>query len=169
MDLGIRNKVAMVSGGSRGLGKQSAIALAREGCRVSICGRGKEDLSKALEEIRGLGYDVLGIEADVGTSDGCEHFYSRTVNELGTVDILVNNVGGTVGGRDFISATDQDWLATININLFSSVRLTRLVIPNMKENIWGRIVNIASIWGREYGGAPTYMTCLLYTSPSPRD
>ena len=119
---------------------------------------GKEDLSKALEEIRGLGYDVLGIEADVGTSDGCEHFYSRTVNELGTVDILVNNVGGTVGGRDFISATDQDWLDTININLFSSVRLTRLVIPNMKENIWGRIVNIASIWGREYGGAPTYMT-----------
>ena len=83
MDLGIRDKVAMVSGGSRGLGKQSAIALAREGCRVSICGRGKEDLSKALEEIRGLGYDVLGIEADVGTSDGCEHFYSRTVNELG--------------------------------------------------------------------------------------
>ena len=158
MDLGIRDKVAMVSGGSRGLGKQSAIALAREGCRVSICGRGKEDLSKALEEIRGLGYDVLGIEADVGTSDGCEHFYSRTVNELGTVDILVNNVGGTVGGRDFISATDQDWLDTINITLFSSVRLTRLVIPNMKENIWGRIVNIASIWGREYGGAPTYMT-----------
>ena len=158
MDLGIENKIAMVTGGSRGLGLQSAISLAREGCKVAICGRGIEDLESSVNEMTDMGYQVLGTQADVGTAEGCTKFFNQTVEYFGSVDILVNNVGGTIGGRDFDSATDEDWLDTINLNLLSSVRLTRLVVPYMKNNMWGRIVNIASIWGREYGGATSYMT-----------
>jgi 3-oxoacyl-[acyl-carrier protein] reductase len=111
-----------------------------------------------LEEMNGLGHDVIGVQADVATSDGTEKFYQETVKSFGQVDIIVNNVGGSRGGRDFDTTTDQDWLDTLDLNLLSAVRLTRLGLPGMKERRWGRIVNIASIWGREYGGGLGYMT-----------
>ncbi len=158
MDLGIRNRVAMVTGGSRGLGRQAALALGQEGCRVAICARGAEALRATVEELRGLGVEVLGVEADVATTEGTERFYGESLRAYGQVDILVNNVGGTRGGRDFDSTTDQDWLDTLDLNLLSAIRLARLALPGMKERRWGRVVNIASIWGREYGGAPSYMT-----------
>ena len=158
MDLGIKGRVALVTGGSRGLGRQAALTLAREGCRVSICGRGAEDLDAALSEMKAMGYDVLGVQADVATAEGAEAFFNESVAAFGQVDILVNNVGGTRGGRDFDSTTDQDWYETLDLNLMSTVRLTRLVTPGMKERRWGRVVNIASIWGREYGGGLSYMT-----------
>ena len=158
MDLGIEGRVALVTGGSRGLGRQAALTLGREGCRVSICGRGAEDLDQALAEMKGLGYDVRGTQADVATAEGAEKFFEESAAAFGQVDILVNNVGGTRGGRDFDTTTDQDWYDTLDLNLLSTVRLTRLVTPGMKERRWGRIVNIASIWGREYGGGLSYMT-----------
>ena len=158
MDLGIRGRVALVTGGSRGLGRQTALALCQEGCRVAICARGGEGLDETIGEMRGLGYDVVGIQADVSTADGTNTFYHESVKALGQVDIIVNNVGGTRGGRDFDSTTDQDWLDTLDLNLLSAVRLTRLGLEGMKERRWGRIVNIASIWGREFGGGLTYMT-----------
>ena len=158
MELGIEGRVALVTGGSRGLGRQSALALCSEGCRVAICARGTEGLDEAVAEMKGLGYDVVGIQADVATADGAEKFYRESVEAYGQVDIIINNVGGTRGGRDFESTTDQDWLDTLELNLLSAVRLTRLGLPGMKERRWGRIVNIASIWGREYGGGLTYMT-----------
>ena len=158
MDLGIEGRVALVTGGSRGLGRQAALTLGREGCRVSICGRGAEDLDQALAEMKGLGYDVRGTQADMATAEGAEKFFEESVAAFGQVDILVNNVGGTRGGRDFDTTTDQDWYDTLDLNLLSTVRLTRHVTPGMKERRWGRIVNIASIWGREYGGGLSYMT-----------
>ncbi|MBI2855491.1 MAG: SDR family oxidoreductase [Chloroflexi bacterium] len=158
MDLGIQGRVAMVTGGSRGLGRQAALALGREGCRVAICARGADGLQEAVDEMRGMGREVVGIQADVSTSEGSERFFQETMRSFGQADILVNNVGGTRGGRDFDSATDQDWIDTLNVNLLSAIRLTRLVLPGMKERHWGRIVSVASIWGREYGGGPTYMT-----------
>ena len=158
MDLDIQGRVAMVTGGSRGLGRQTALALGREGCRVAICARGAEGLQEAVEEMRGAGYEVAGVQADVGTTEGTERFFQESMGAFGQVDILVNNVGGTSGGRDFDSATDQDWVDTLNLNLLAAIRLTRQVLPGMKERHWGRIVNVASIWGREYGGGPTYMT-----------
>jgi 3-oxoacyl-[acyl-carrier protein] reductase len=158
MDLGIEGRVALVTGGSRGLGRQAALALCKEGCRVAICARGEEGLDETIKEMEGLGYDVVGIQADVSTADGSETFYQASVKTLGQVDIIVNNVGGTRGGRDFDSTTDQDWIDTLELNLLSAVRLTRLGLPGMKERRWGRIVNIASVWGREFGGGLTYMT-----------
>jgi len=158
MDLGITGKVAMISGGSRGLGFQTALSLAREGCRVSICARDAEGLEESVGKLVGMGYEVNGVRADVATLEGSTTFYQGSIEAFGRVDILVNNVGGTRGGRDFDSATDQDWWDTIELNLMSTIRLTRMVLPGMKHNNWGRIVNVASIWGREYGGGPTYMT-----------
>jgi len=158
MDLGIKGRVAMVTGASRGLGRQATLSLCEEGCRVAICARGQDGLSDVLEEMNGLGHDVIGVQADVATSDGTEKFYQETMKSFGQVDIIVNNVGGSRGGRDFDTTTDQDWLDTLDLNLLSAVRLTRLGLPGMKERRWGRIVNIASIWGREYGGGLGYMT-----------
>ena len=157
MDLGITGKVALVTGGSRGLGKQSALSLAKEGCKVSLCARNIDELENVVSDLRKNGYDALGIEADVTTVQGIETFYEKSVNIFGQVDIVVNNVGGTIGGRDFDTTSDEDWINTINLNLMSAVRLTRLVVPDMKQRQWGRIVNIASIWGRESGGGMTYM------------
>lgn len=157
MDLGIAGRVAMVTGGSRGLGRQIVLALAREGCRVAFCARGAEGLQQAVAALQGQGYPVLGVQADVMTAEGCQRFYDETIRAFGKVDILVHNAGGTRGGRDFDSATDQDWMDTLTLNLLAAVRLCRLVVPGMRERRWGRIVTIASIWGREYGGGPSYM------------
>jgi 3-oxoacyl-[acyl-carrier protein] reductase len=158
MDLGIEGRVALVTGGSRGLGRQAALTLSGEGCKVAICARDVDGLNETVEEMKGLGRDVLGVQADVSTAHGAEIFYQESIKAFGHVDIIVNNVGGTKGGRDFDTTTDQDWMDTLDLNLLSAVRLTRLGLPDMKERQWGRIVNIASIWGRESGGALTYMT-----------
>ena len=137
-------RVALVTGGSRGLGKQSALSLAKEGCKVSLCARNIDELENVVSDLRKNGYDALGIEADVTTVQGIETFYEKSVNAFGQVNIVVNNVGGTIGGRDFDTTTDEDWMNTINLNLMSAVRLTRLVLPEMKQRHWGRIVNITS-------------------------
>jgi 3-oxoacyl-[acyl-carrier protein] reductase len=158
MDLGIAGRVALVTGGSRGLGRQAALALAREGCKVAICARSAEGLNGMVAELRALKASAAGVQADVTTEEGCRRFYEEAVRALGPVDILVNNVGGTRGGREFEAASDQDWLDTLSLNLLSTVRMTRLVLPGMKERRWGRIVSVSSIFGREYGGAVSYMT-----------
>ena len=158
MDLGIAGRVALVTGGSRGLGRQAALALAREGCKVGICARNADGLDAAVNELHGLNIDASAVQADVTTEEGCRRFYDDASAALGPVDILVNNVGGSRGAREFDSATDQDWEDTITLNLMSTIRMTRLVLPGMKERRWGRVVNVASIFGREYGGGVGYMT-----------
>ena len=157
MDLGIVGRVAIVTGGSRGLGRHSALALAREGCKVAICARHSQELDLTVAELREFNDDCVGILADVATADGCRDLYSEAVSRLGEIDMLINNVGGTVGGRDFDSATDEDWIDTFALNLLSTVRMTRLVLPGMVKRKWGRIINISSVFGREYGGTPSYM------------
>ncbi|MBI4199879.1 MAG: SDR family oxidoreductase [Chloroflexi bacterium] len=157
MDLGVRGKSALVTGGSRGLGKYAALALAQEGCNVAICARSGEALQHAVKELHALGVSAVGVEADVATERGTSLVFRRAMEALGPVDILVNNVGGAVG-RDIDSATDEGWQVTLQLNLFAAIRLIRLCLPAMKERRWGRVINIASIWGREHGGGLTYMT-----------
>lgn len=157
MDLGLAGKTAIVTGGSRGLGRHTALALAREGCNVGICARGKETLDGTVQELRSLGVQAIGVQADVTTPEGTQQVYDETVGTLGPVDVLVNNVGGSVG-RDFDSADDDAWNHTLQLNLLSSVRLARQCLPGMRERGWGRIIGISSIWGREHGGGMTYMT-----------
>ena len=158
MDLGITGKVALVTGGSRGLGRQIALALAREGCHVAVCARSSEALDEIISELQQVNTNSVGVQADVTTEEGCNTFYASSMAAFGAADILVNNVGGTSGGREFDTTTDEDWTATLNLNLFSAIRMMRVALPHMKEGGWGRVVNVASLFGREYGGALSYMT-----------
>ena len=158
MDLGIKGKVAMVTGGSRGLGRQIALTLAREGCNVAICARNAEGLQPVVRELAPFEGRAIGVQADVTDEAGITRFYEETARTLGPVDILVNNAGGTRGGRDFATTTDKDWMDTLNINLLGTVKLVRLVLPGMVQRRWGRVVSVSSIFGREYGGALSYMT-----------
>jgi 3-oxoacyl-[acyl-carrier protein] reductase len=158
MDLGIKGKTAMVTGGSRGLGRQIALTLAREGCNVAICARNAEGLAPVVRELAPFEGRAIGVQADVTDEAGINRFYEETTKTLGPVDILVNNAGGTRGGRDFATTTDKDWMDTLNINLLGAIKLVRLVLPGMVERRWGRVVSVSSIFGREHGGALSYMT-----------
>ena len=157
MDLGLTGKVAMITGGSHGLGKQAALALAREGCQVSICARGEERLQATLEEFIAQGYQAQGTQADITREDDAVRFHQDTIASLGHPDILVNNVGGRRGSVIFEETSLEQFREGLELNLVSAIHLTAMVLPHMKDQRWGRIVNIASIWGREYGGSIDYM------------
>ena len=158
MDLGIRGKVALVTGGSRGLGLQCALSLAGEGVKVAVCGRTQKNLDKAVERIKELGVDSTGLVADVSDLTGLEALHGAVVDALGPVNILVNNVGGSRSKSDIAGTSLDDIMGTFDVNLFGGFQLMKLVIPHMMEQQWGRIVNIASIWGREHGGNISYMS-----------
>ena len=158
MDLGLTGKVAMITGGSHGLGRQAAECLAREGCKVSICARGQEQLDTAAAELRAKGYQVHATQADVTNEEESVRFYNETIANLGQPDILVNNVGGRRGSTLLKETTMEQFRDGMEFNLFSAVRLMMLVLPHMEGQEWGRIINIASIYGREHGGSIDYMT-----------
>ena len=157
MDLGIKGKVAIVTGGSRGLGRISALALAREGVNVSICGRTESTLEAAVEELTSLGVSAMSIVADVSEPSSAQEIYDGTLSGLGAVDILVNNVGGR-RGTSMMDTTEEQFRLGFEVNLFGGLRLMKLAIPEMQSRRWGRVINIASIWGREYGGSADYMS-----------
>lgn len=158
MDLLLRDKVAIVTGSSRGLGLASAAALVGEGARVAICARGEQALQSAARQLRGLaGNDaaVLAVNADVSTADGASVVTARTVETFGRLDILVNNVG-KAGGTDIVSTTDEEWSSALDQTLFPAIRMSREAVPHMRRAKGGVILMIASIWGRESGGRMTY-------------
>ena|SRR5438552_6728182 len=158
MDLELHDKVAIVTGASRGLGLASARALAKEGCRVTICARGIDALTTAADEMVDHSIDresIQSVVADVSTADGAEAVVNRTLERFGRVDILVNNVGKAAGG-DIVSTNDDDWRLAIDQTLFPAIRMSRLVVPHMQRTRGGVILMIASIWGRESGGRMTY-------------
>lgn len=157
MDLALQGKIAIITGGSHGLGKQAAASLAREGCKVAICARGTEQLKETRDEFAAQGYQVYAAQADVTNNDDLVAFHKDTVANLGQVDILVNNVGGRRGETDFLETGMERFRAGIELNLFCAVELVSLVLPHMREQRWGRIINISSIYGREYGGSVDYM------------
>lgn len=158
MDLGIAGKNALVTGGSRGLGRQAALALAREGVNVAICARGEDTLNETADEIRGLGVKVSASVADLGDAGAADALVKTANSDLGQIDILVNNVGGSMGTSDLLSSSVEDFQNVMDVNLWSAVRLMKLALPSMKERGWGRVINIASIYGREHGGTAPYMT-----------
>ncbi|MDP6402733.1 MAG: SDR family oxidoreductase [SAR202 cluster bacterium] len=158
MDLGIKGKVALVTGGSRGLGRQAALSLAAEGVNVAICGRTKDTLDGTVSDIKALGVDSLSVVADVSDQTSLDSLHAQVVAGLGPVDILVNNAGGSRARTDIAETSLDDYKATFDLNLFGSFQLMRLAIPHMRSQGWGRIINIASIWGREQGGNISYMS-----------
>jgi 3-oxoacyl-[acyl-carrier protein] reductase len=155
MDLGLAGKVALVTGGSRGIGHAIAQAFAQEGAHVCICGRTPADLSKATAAIQAQGVQALAVEADLSHSGAAEQVLQATLDRFQQLDILVNNVGGARGDPTW-AASDADWDEVLQLNFLSAVRLTRLVIPQMRRQGGGRIIHIASIYGREWGGPSTY-------------
>ena len=158
MDLGINGKRALVTGGSRGLGRQSALALASEGVDVAICARGAEKLVETVEELRDVGVKAYGYALDMGDESAPAEAVERMNSDLGAPDIVVNNVGGSMGTSDVIGSSLEDFEMVIDLNLWSAIRLIKLTLPGMQERGWGRIINISSIYGREAGGTAPYMT-----------
>jgi 3-oxoacyl-[acyl-carrier protein] reductase len=158
MDLELRDKIAIVTGSSRGLGLASARALTEEGCRVTLCARGREKLDEAAAElgrVAGAPDHVFAVLADVSTGEGIERVIASTVEAFGGIDILVNNVG-LARGTTIVDTTDADWQEAIDQTLFPAIRASRLVVPHLRRRGGGAIVMIASIWGRESGGRMTY-------------
>jgi 3-oxoacyl-[acyl-carrier protein] reductase len=144
MELGLTQKVAIVAAASKGIGRASAEALAREGARVAICARSAGELEAAAAAIRSAARaEVLAVPADVTRADDVRRLVARTVEAFGGADILVTNAGGPPPGR-FDQATDADWQAAFELNLLSTVRMVREVLPHMRQRRWGRIINIQS-------------------------
>jgi len=157
MDLKLQGKVAVVTGGSRGIGRRIAQRFAEEGCHVGICARGKEEVERAASELRELGVEVFSRAGDVTEAEVAEGFINGAADALGGIDILVANVGGSSGGRSRMEeATDEDWLRTFQLNLFHAVRCTRLALPHFRKRGGGSVTIISSISGRIAGGYPQY-------------
>jgi len=158
MNLNIKGKYALVTGGSHGIGLAIARALAEEGCNVAICARNQERISRTLTELQKIGVQAIGVQADVLQPSSIESVIKAIIYNWGTLHILVNNVGG--GGRwgtDSIEDTpEQVWVDVYNKNAMAAVRFVRLVIPFMRKQKWGRVVTIASMYGREGGGRPWF-------------
>ena len=151
MDLGLKDRVAIVTGGSRGIGRSIALGLAAEGSNVAICARGEEKLRETEAELEALGVKTYAMSLDVTDPAALDTFVESTASELGGIDILVNNAGGSRPGDD-----DEAWQGVMDVNLMAAVRASRAVIPHMRQRGGGAIVHITSIFGRESGGAATY-------------
>ena len=158
MDLELTDKVAIVTGSSRGLGLASARALVAEGCRVCVCARGAERLAEATDELRRLAGQndrVLAVQADLVKMSGVESVVGETIARFGGLDVLVNNVGRAAGGG-LLDTTDEEWGSAFDETLYPAIRASRLAVPHMRERGGGVILVVASIWGRESGGRMTY-------------
>ena len=149
MNFNLIGKSVLVTGASKGIGRAIAAAFAAEGAKVAMSARGVEELSRAAEEIRATGGATLAIAGDVTNADDLKHMVDETVARFGTIHVLVNNAGGAKGFNAFEQSSDQEWLDTFELNLFSVVRLTRMVLPLMRKQSWGRIINISSESGTQ--------------------
>lgn len=151
MDLHLRDRVALITGGSRGIGRAIALGLADEGCHVAFCARGEEGVRRTEAELRAKGVDALGVVADVTRAGDVERVVAETVARFGRLHILVNNAGGSTKGD-----SDEEWEAAFRMNLLAAARATRAAVPHLRASGGGSVVHIASIWGREAGGGVTY-------------
>jgi 3-oxoacyl-[acyl-carrier protein] reductase len=148
MELGLGDKVALIAGGSEGIGKAVAIALAEEGAHVSICARGSDKLEIVAEHIHNLtGREALPFVADMNSLDEIQNWVYESGQHFGRIDILVNSAGSSQFGT-FDMVADESWTADINLKLIGCVRACREVLPYMRREGGGRIVNIAGNSGK---------------------
>ena len=145
MDLGIKGRVALVSGASKGLGRAVALGLAREGAWLGLCARGREDLEATGAAIaRETGAMVWTRSTDVSLPDEARAFVREAAAHYGTVDIVVTNAGGPPSGT-FLELTDGEWHGAVRLNFLSAVWLAREAVPYMRKQRWGRIINMTSV------------------------
>jgi NAD(P)-dependent dehydrogenase (short-subunit alcohol dehydrogenase family) len=156
VELGLKGKVAAITGGTEGIGRATALRLAREGAKVAICARRQEPLDKAAAEIRKTGAEVLTVSADMSKAADVERFMKAVIERFGRVDILVNNAGTSARGK-FLEIDDKTWSSDIELKVFGAIRCTRLAVPHMKKQGGGRIVNI-TISSAKQPGAESYPT-----------
>ncbi|OWK28463.1 SDR family NAD(P)-dependent oxidoreductase [Sphingomonas dokdonensis] len=143
MDLGIKGRVALVSGGDSGMGRESARMLLEAGVRVAITDKSGDTLRESLNDLRTAG-EVIAVAADVRQVDSVNALFAEVRDRLGDPDILVNAAGVTGATGDFLDVDDAGWLETLDINLMGAVRMCRAAIPAMRQRQWGRIVLFSS-------------------------
>ena len=146
MDLGLNGKVALVTGGSSGIGRSCAIELAREGASVCFVGRDRARLDETQQMIEAVGGTGFAVEADLSTESGCRQAFDACMAHFGTVDVLVNNAGSTQRAQ-VLDMPVEVLQSGIELKLYAAVRLSQLVIPVMREKRWGRIVNVSGAAG----------------------
>lgn len=145
MDLGIKNKTALVVAASQGIGKAASIELIKEGCNVAICSSNKQNLIEAARDIKlQTGLEPFWIVCDINNESEINKTVTGVISKFGTIDILVNNCGGPKPGY-FDELNPTNWDDAYNQVLMSTVKFTKLVLPEMKKNKWGRIINVTSL------------------------
>jgi 3-oxoacyl-[acyl-carrier protein] reductase len=148
LELGLKGRIAIVTGGSEGLGRAAVERLARSGARVVACARRKDVLERAMEDIRkATGAELLALSADVSKAADCETVVAASVRQFGGVDILLNNAG-TSSAAAFEKVGDEAWQADFDLKVMGAVRMSRLVIPHMKQRGGGRIINVTTVGGK---------------------
>ena len=155
MDLALNGKVALITGASQGIGKSCALALAKEKCNLVICSRTQKALEETSREIRANGVDVLAVPADVTKQEDNKKFVSQAVEKFGRIDILVNNAG-TGRLSDPMQLPEAEFRYNMDLMLFGPVQCSREVIPHMRKQGGGRIINISSVFGKQPGGLLDY-------------
>jgi 3-oxoacyl-[acyl-carrier protein] reductase len=149
MDLGLKDKVALVAAASQGLGKASALALGQEGAKLVICSRSETNIKSAAAEIRDTtGATVLPVVADVSREEDLRRFVGTAMREFGAVHVLVNNAGGPPTGH-ILTLPDEEWERGVQLTLMSVVRLAREVLPLMQKQKWGRIITVLSFVAKQ--------------------
>ncbi len=149
MDFGLKDKIALVTASSKGLGRASALVLAQEGAQVAICARNEPALRATAVEIgTTTGAEILAIPADVSQEQDIDRLVDAVVDHFGGLHILVTNADGPPAGY-FQEFDDAQWQAAFNLTLMSAVRLIRAAIPHMQRQQWGRIINITSLSVKE--------------------
>ena len=158
MIINFKGKNALVTGGSRGIGRETAILLAESGCNVAICARDIVYLERTKLEIEARGVKAISYSFDANQLDDIKNVVEFIGKDWGSIDILVNNVGGESDNTSisYEMTSDEIWVNSFNLNLLAAVRFTNLTIPFMRKNKWGRIVTVSSKHGREGAGRPWY-------------
>jgi NAD(P)-dependent dehydrogenase (short-subunit alcohol dehydrogenase family) len=151
MDLGLKDKVAVITGGSEGIGRATAESLGREGASVVICARRADVLQKAAHDIaEATGAQIVPIQADVTNAQDVERVIQTAVERFGRLDILVNNAGTSAAGA-FESVTDEAWQADLELKLFGAIRATRAAVPHLRKAGGGAVVNVLNIGAKQPG------------------
>jgi NAD(P)-dependent dehydrogenase (short-subunit alcohol dehydrogenase family) len=157
MELELKGKTAIVTGASKGIGRAIAEVLAEEGCNLAINARHETELMQAAGALRHYGVKVLAVPMDMTSEESVSDFVKQVTETYPAVDILVNNAGTIGEPKSFANLSTSDWQKLFNLNLFSVVTLSRLVMPLMKQQGGGRIINISSENGEQpYAEMPHY-------------
>lgn len=153
MNLQLADKVVLITGGSKGIGFQTALTFANEGANVVICARGEKQLQVAKAVIlTKTGQEILTVQADVSKEKDCEKVITAIINKFGRLDILVNNAG-TAAASPFEQVSSEGWQHDLDLKLFGAIHMAKLALPFLRESESGSIVNVTAIGGKNPGAS----------------